>query len=260
MRDFLLAPFFSLFSPLFYRRLFNKPLSRGFLYLAYLSLWVTLGAAVFFRSASLPAADDLIQWLGKNLPEVLVTKTGLQMSIEKPLLLTHPRWGEILYLDPTTDSPKGEDLDKALVVITRQKAAYRNPAGGDHRIQDLVPQSPQKNWQDFLLTGEKIILFWTQLKPILTILFLIAAFIGTYLWKLAAGLFYSLAALFLNLFRKERLSYGRLLNVTFFALTPATFLQLAAGILPFPVNFPLAFIVTGLYLALGILGTQDRNI
>lgn len=262
MRDFLLAPFLSLFSPKFYRRLLDLPQALGFLYLAYLSLFLSVWALFMFRLYSLPVADELTAWLAKGLPEMTFTREGVQMELKEPLLLTHPRWGPLLYLDPASDSPKTEDLEKTLVVITRTKVAYRDPATGESRIRNLTPKEGPGKWRDLTITGNVILNLWKRLKPLAASLFFIVAFVGFYLWKLLAGLLYSIVGLLFNHFRTERLPYPSLLNLTFFALTPVVWLQIFAWSFtkwPIPLNFLTAFLVTTLYLAFAVLFTQERR-
>jgi len=262
MRDFFWAPFLSLFSLNFYRRLQGRSLGSGFLYLGYLSLVVSLWSVLMFRSFSLPVVNDLVRWLGANLPEMTLTREGVRMALREPLLLSHPQWGPLLFFDPTSDVPKPEHLEKAFLVVARRKLVFRNPATAQQQIQDLTPAAGVQRWQDLLITGERVTLFWERIKPFALFLFFVAAGVGTYLWKLLAGLLYSLVALLLNCFRKERLPYGTLLNVTFFALTPMTLLQLASLQFPesgLPANLLIALLVTTFYLILGILGTQKKT-
>lgn len=262
MRDFLLAPFLSLFSRNFYRRLLVWPLSRGFLYLVYLSLLLTLSSWLTFRILFLPVANELATWLGERLPEIIITREGIRMGIEDPLLLSHPRWGPLVYLDPNRDAPPQEDFKKAFVILTRTEVAYRYPADGEIQTRSVIPRGDQKGWRDRTLRGDDITKLWRNVRPFVTIIFFLFGLVGFYLWKLIAGLFYSLVALFLNRFRKERLSYAALLNLTLFALTPVSLYQFAAAQLPawkIPLHFPIAFVITSLYLAYGILGTRERS-
>lgn len=260
MFDFILAPFLSLFSPPFYRRLLTRPQSLGFLYLAYLSFLVSTGAGLLFRNNSLPAADELVDWLGRRIPEIVFTREGVRMGIKEPLLLSHPRWGALLYLDPTHEVPKSEDLEKALVVLAQKKAAYHDPNTGESRLRSLIPNQTQKEWKDLTVTGEGVLRFWRRIQPWVFLVFFGITFMGFYLWKLLAGLVYSLIALLLNRFRTERLRYPSLLNLTFFALTPVVGLQFLSWNFPrwpIPLNPITAFLITSLYLALAILWTQE---
>lgn len=262
MRDFLLAPFLSLFSRKFYQRLLALPQALGFLYLAYLSLFFSLWALVMFRIYSLPTADELIDWLGKSLPDMVFTQEGIQMEIKEPLLLDHPRWGPLLYLDPTSESPKMEDLEKAFLVIARTKLAYRDPNTGESRILSLTAKGTQRRWRNATVTGNALLRFWKVARPFVASIFFVAVFFVFYLWKLLAGFLYSLVGLIFNYFRTERLRYPSLLNLTFFALTPVALLQLVAWSFTtwhIPLNFLTALLLTSLYLAFAVLFTQESH-
>jgi len=265
MRDFFLGPLLSLFSLKFYRRLHTLPKGLGFLYPAYLSFWVALLALIMFRLQFQPLAEDFVGWLSQNLPTLKVTQEGIVMDLQAPRLLTHPQWGPLFYLDPLNDLPKMEDLDKALFVVTKTSIAYQDPGSGERRIRQLPKGKQRANWRDATITGETLSRFWRASKPFVSSIFFVILFVGIYFWKLAAGFFYSLLGLIINLFRMERLSYGAVLHVSFFALTPVTLLQVWLGTFPlgwFPLNFFTAALITSLYLALAILGTQagaDRN-
>lgn len=262
MTDFLLAPLMSLFSLRFYRRLLSRRLASGFLYLGYLVLLLAISGLFLIQTQFLPAANDFVKWLKESLPELTVTREGIRMAVEEPLLLNHPRWGSILYLIPQKDFPDSEDLGKAFVVVTRTKIAYRDPRGGEVRIQDIIPEKGQKEWRDFRVTGEAIEQIWNRSTPPLAGILFGVILVGGYLWKLAAALVYSLIGLLLNRFRKERLPYRSILNYSFFVLTPVTLLQVVTVSFPrwpIPLNVWTGGVLTAAYLALAILGTQSTS-
>ena len=260
MIDFFLAPVLSCFSARFYQGRLRGSQTRGFLYIGYLSFLFSLGLLFAFQTRGLPATDELVHWIGNNTPALTFTREGVRMSIDQPLLLAHPQWGALFYFDPQSDFPRAEDLQKAMVVIARKQVAFHGPRGNQYRIQDLTPRGGLKKWRDLTLTGIKIIDNWGKIKPFLAVIFLGTAFLGIYLWKLLAGLFYSLIGLLWNRFRKERLGYPSILNLTFFAMGPITLIQIASAVFPLipPVLglFPVALIVTSAYLAFGILQSQ----
>lgn len=262
MIHFLLAPLWSLFSPKFYRQLTEKPVASGFLYLAYLSLLLSVYGLLIFRIQFLPLADDLVIWAKENLPEMVLTRQGIQMKLSEPRLLTHPKWGALIYLDPARDFPEPADIEKAYLVVTRTQVGYRDPSTGQLRIQDLLPKTAAKGWRDATLTGNTVGLIWRKLAPWLSAIIFVSSFVGVYLWKLTAALGYSLAGLLLNRFRSVRLGYASILKLSLFAITPVTLLQTLAWQFPdwpIPLNFLTSFVVTTLYLALAILVTQPRN-
>jgi hypothetical protein len=262
MLDFFLAPILSLFSVKFYRRVLSFPRGLGFLYIAYLSLLLSTATAFLVRVQVLPVADEVVTWLGESLPQMVFTREGVRMEIKQPLLLNHPRWGPIFYFAPEDSFPEQGDLGKAAILVTRTHAAYRDPRKNQYRIQSLVPAPAQANWRDIAVSGPGVTLFWERLRPFLGGIIFLTTFVVLYLWKLLAGIFYSLIGLLLNLFRSERLPYGFILNLSFFALSPFALLQGISWLVPgfqIPRNVFLALAVTSLYLALGILATQKRR-
>lgn len=265
MRDFFFAPILSLFSVRFYQRLTTYPrLLLGFLYPAYLSLLIATSTFILFNINSQPLIDELISWFAKKLPAITLTSEGAQMEIQAPLLLEHPQWGPLLYLDPMNDSPKTEDFGKAFVILAKKNVAYQDPARGGYQIQPVTPGTDRRgNWREVKITGDTITLFWSRLRPYVGVIVFTAMFIGGYLWKLLAGLFYSLIACLINLVRTDRLPYRTVLLLSFFALTPITVLQLVASLFPgwpIPLNFLTGLLITSLYLVLAILGTQQTRL
>lgn len=239
------------------------PRALGFFYVAYLSLILSLFSSVTFRIRALPVADELVGWLGQNLPPLKVTREGIEMGVKEPTLLSHPRWGPLLYLDPVSEFPKSPDLEKAFVMITHKHVAYRNLTSGEYRIQSLLPKTEPRKWQDLVITGNGLARNWQRLKPFFNALFFVVAFVGTYLWKLLGGFFYSLVGLLVNLFRPERLPYRSILDLAFFVLTPVTWLQVLSLIFPawrLPLNMLTSLLITSLYLTLAILGTQPSRL
>lgn len=262
MLDFLLAPILSIFSRSFYRRLLGHTQILGFFYLFYLSLILSTYVLFNFRLQYLPPTDDFVNWLATEWPETVFTRQGVQIDLQEPLLIRHPDYGPIAYLNPAGEMPSQDELEKAFMVLTRTHVAFRNPARGNVRIQKVLPADNAQNWQDFVINRERILWFWTQAKPFLTAGFFVFAFIGIYLWKILVGLVFSLIGILVNLFRKERLRYLSILNLTFFALTPFALLQFYApafGAWRFPVQPLSSLAVTAAYLAFAILGSQSHT-
>ena len=261
MKDFLLSPLLSLFSLSFYRRINSRKTASGFFYVGYLSLILTFTVLLAYRIYFFPSADQFMKWLGGNLPPLTVTRQGVQMELKQPLLLTHPQWGPLVYFDPVSEAPKPEDLEKALVIVTRTTLSYRDPRSGETRIQRLIPEPRKGEWRDMVLTGDRLLFLWSRTRPLVGITVVLGFFIASCLWKLLVGLLYSLVGLLFNRFRREPLTYSAVLNVAFFALTPVTLLQGVGWLVPafvLPFGFLISLVLTAAYLAFGILATQQK--
>ncbi len=263
MFDFLLAPLLSLFSAKFYRRLLSLSQGLGFLYVAYLSLLLAIGGTFLVRIQVLPQTDQFIEWMEANIPELVFTSSGLDMRVKDPVLLTHPQWGPLIYFNVGSDLPQSADLEKAAILITRTHVAYRDPRQNQYRIQSLVPgPDAQKRWQDLRVDGPTIDNFWRRLRPFMGALVFLLFFVVAFFWKLFAGLLYSLIGIAINFFRRERLAYRFILNLTFFALTPVTLIQFASWMLPgihIPIHPLIAILITAAYVAFAVLASQQRT-
>lgn len=215
-----------------------------------------------FRIRSLPIVDELISWISQSLPEMTFTPQRIRMNIPSPQLLSHPRWGPLVHLNPQSESP--ELSREAYVILTRSSMAVFNPATEEYRIQSLIPRrNAERQWRDLEIPREKVLRFWRRLRPWIAVFFFIIVFIVVYLWKILAKLYYSFIGLILNVFRKERLSYSSLLQLSFFVLSPVYLLQIITWSFPaakIPLNFWTALLATTLYLGLTVLGTQEKGI
>lgn len=265
MKEILLSPLYSLFSLNFYRRVLRSPLSKGFSYLLYLSVLFAFGVTIVFMFTVIPIGNEFANWLKQNFPELVLTREGVAAKVEQPFSLTHPDFGTIAVIDTTKEMPTAEDLGKTVFFVTKTQVFIQNRPGertGDYRVVDLVPRNEQAKatWRDFVVTGTFIETIYRRLRPFAAPLLFIFCVFFFFVWKLIVALLYSLLALILNLFRKEKLSYRSLVNLCFFAITPVIVLQWLRPFLPFlPLNVFVAGFVTGSYLGLAILKTQSTD-
>ncbi len=264
MKDIFFAPFLSLFSVSFYRRLNAAPaLAKGFGYLVYLSALIgVLGMAGlgFFLNRY---AGEYMQWFKQNMPPVTFTQEGAVCEAEQPFTLKHPQYGTILVVDTAReDAPAVSEMPDTPVFLTKTKLVARQRSRGQYRVFDIVPKGDGlRNWKDFTLDGAFTEGFYNRAVPILYPAIFLICSIFYFIWKLLAAVVYSLIALGLNLFRKEKLPYESLLALSMFALTPVAMLQIFAAIIPamrITTNAGLSIIITSCYLALGIFFTQPQ--
>ncbi len=260
--DIFLAPFFAFFNLSFYKRIIRLSLGKGFLYLLYLSAVYALLIMAYVGADMLPKANEFTDWFAGNLPQVTLTKEGVVTDAPQPFELVHPKYGKILAMDTTRES-----LDNPppgfYVYITKTKALARQSGRAESRVYELVPQTAEAKaqWKDVVITGELIKTLYKKFLPYVYPLTFGVVFFVVILWKILAGLFYSLVALLLNNFRREKLPYAALLNCSFFALTPVAVLQAVGIYVPrvaAPLNFLAALVLTSIYLVIAILATQEK--
>lgn len=259
--DILLAPIYSFFSVSFYRRVIQSSIGKGFLYLLYLSTIYGVILLSLFIIRLKPMADDFVNWFASNLPQLTLTKNGVTASIQQPFTMKSPLYGTILVIDTTKEKADGTAPTHTLIYLTKTQLVFQNEAKSETRILNLLPKEDQAKakWKDFSVTGAIVQMIYHKILPIVYPFILVLSLSVFFIWKIMASLFYSLIALLLNLFRKEKLGYGSLLVLSMFALTPVAILQIAGFFVPklmMILSFPVAIVLTTLFLALGILATQ----
>ncbi|MBI4971873.1 MAG: DUF1189 family protein [Candidatus Omnitrophica bacterium] len=257
--DILLAPIFSFFSVSFYRRVIHSSLGKGFLNLLFLAFIYSLVILSLFMIKAKPAVDHFVDWFTKSLPQLTFTREGVHATIQQPFEMKNPVYGTVLVIDTTKD--KVDNPPSSLIYLTKTQLVVRNEAKSETRIFNLVPPADQakSKWKDFSVTGTLVDMIYRKVVPFIypAIVFFVAIFF--FMWKLLASLIYSLFALLLNLFRKEKLNYGQLLVLSMFAVTPVAVLQCVGIFVPkllFALKLPISMLLTILFIALGILATQ----
>ncbi len=262
MINFIFSPLKALYSRKLYREVSRASVGRGFFYLSYLALLYMVGVTAFLLVSVKPSADNFIGWLEHSLPEMTFTREGVVTNVKQPFSLVYPPLGTLLVIDTTKEMPDTEELRKSFFFITKTKLYVSQ--NNQRRIVDVIPQGEKalSQWKDFTLTGPFTRTIYKILFPFFFVIIIVFAFLGFFIWKLVAALFYSLLALAINLFGKQKLSYPGLLNISFFALTPITllqWLQLSFLKFPFRLNFLWALLITTLFLSYAILGTQSQE-
>jgi hypothetical protein len=260
-RDFLLAPGLALFSRPFYQQAARASLARGVLYLLYLSLLCSLGVGILFVLKVMPAVDEFLEWSASRLPVVTLTPDGPVTSVKEPFALDHPRYGTVLRIDTSRETP--DPQQPAVLWLTKRQLVFTNldrKKGREYRAYDIVPTSEEERakWQTRTIDGNLLrtlyreyrsYAFW--LPPLVIPLF--------FVWKLTAALAYSVLAVIINLVVRARLSYANLLTLTFFAMTPVILFEWLAGLgLSNPVasGVWLSWLVTGAYLFAAIFWSK----
>lgn len=261
-RNFIFSPFFSLFSRKFYRDMSRASLSRGILYLVYLALLFSLIILIGFSVSLVPVADKTAEWLRDSMPALEFTKDGVKTDVEQPYSLTHPDWGPILIVDTSRDLVGDEEMRQTLLYLTKRKLYFWERARNEHRIIPIGPKTEEglKNWQDIHVDGMVVWELYKAFKPFAFPMVFGISFGAFFALKTSAAFFYSLLALLLNLFRKEKLAYEKLLNLCCFAITPIALFQCFKLMVPeFPLRatFLLSLLVTGAFLGFAVLGTQE---
>ena len=256
--NILSAPLFSLYSLRFYRQVVQSRLSKGFVYLAYLSVIASLAFALLFQIYGRPELKELTHWTETNLPPLTYSPEGLTMNAPSPQTLVNSKYGLVVTFDMTKDNVSPEEMGDALIFVTSKKL-YTVQRQNEMRVYSLV-RSGQAGQQVSVNEGFKKT--FEVFNQLIVFVILFAAVPVFFVWKLLAALFYSLAGLLINLLRKTRLSYSAVLNVSLFSLAPVCIVQLLGlsfPALPLSLGFWGTLFLTAIYLFLGIKLTEEKG-
>lgn len=266
MLDFIFAPVLSFFSRRLYGKILTKHIGHGFLYLFYLSFLFVLLSVFLNQFIVAPIYKDFSTWLASSSPELEITAAGLETPVQQPYLIKHPVFGPLFLIDTSKDlNALNSDTSKVPILIGKDHVLIRNPARQETRSYDLgkIMKQVEQSSQPVRITKAVILELLNRLYNILVPIVLSIAFVIFFLWKVVAALFYSLIALLLNLFRKEKLSYGKLFTLTCFAMSPVVIIQWISLFSLFGFKIHIGFLVgtafTTTYLAYGMFAVSNNK-
>lgn len=253
----------SLYNVRFYRQVVQASLAKGFLYLALWSAIFSVLVSMFTLLYFFPEANRFMEWFRQEMPVIQWRPEGLQIDKASPYEMRHPRFGPIVTFDLNQSEIKSEQMGDMPIFVTSGKVYVRQSARQELRIYDLT--NPElKTKEPFVLDAEKVRKLEQTFKPWLLLIIAVGTFFAFFIWKLLAALFYSLIALLINRFRRTRLGYESLLNLTFFAMTASIWIGIlqifVGGAVKMPFGFLGSLILTATYLYLAIKFTEEPSL
>lgn len=258
-----LAPIYALFSVDFYKMILRQTVWKGVQYMLYLTLLSTILFTLIFSFQAIPAIERFVGWFQTEMPVLTITDQGVLINEQNPYSMVHPALGTVVTFDTTRTEIAPDEMIDVLLYVTATKLYVRQNDGviRVYDIPDAVRESGASAMDPMIVTPESIYLFFEQIKPWLIALSALIFFAMFFAWKMLVALFYSWVGLLLNFARKEPLSFGAIYNVVLFAMTAAILWQGLRLVIPALAIMPGAVLVgivmTGFYLHLGILRTQE---
>ncbi|HXV28235.1 MAG TPA: DUF1189 family protein [bacterium] len=265
--NLFLAPFYALFSLDFYRGIIQSRLSKGFLYLLYLSAIGTFLMSLWFVRQGIPQMNRFVEWAKTEMPSLTWTPEGLVMNAQSPYSMVHPDLGPLVMFDMNLTDIDVGTMQNVVMFVTSKKIFVRQ---GVNQIKsyDLTRTTPAAKGEEdggvVAIDGSALQKFYDSVKPWFVVLSIIFFFFFFVVWKCLTAFLYSWVGLLINFLRRPKLNYSAVLNVTFFAITAATLIQALQALVPFLGRLPFglagSFIVTTAYLYLAIKKTEDQNL
>jgi|GEM_PF-1120324 len=259
----LTAPVYTFFSLDFYRQVLRSSLTKAFLYLAYLAAIANLAALFFYFTQAAPVVKGLADWAAQEIPELTWTPEGLVMNGEGDHVMVHPDFGPLVVFNTSKTEVSEEEMGDYPVFVTRTRM-YLRTAPDVIRSYDLTRPASSVRTDKLVIRvdGESVYKVYDALKfwmAAAVFFFFLPVF---YLWKLVEILFFSLVGMLINLSRNPTLEYKAVLKLSFFAITPASLLQILAAVFPplgaIPYGLFLSFLITTGYLIFAIKKTQGQ--
>lgn len=255
----------SLYSVEFYKEVIRRPLTSGLGYLLSWAFLIVLLFSVFLAVRVYPEVNGFMDWIEDTLPPIQLTPQGARMTQKSPFEMKHPKYGHIATIDLDKKEITDAQMGQAMIFMTSSKVYVKESRQNATRVYDLVsPKDEAGNPKgNLVIDGNFFRGLEKTIKPVAFSVMALLLFIGFFVWKLLAAFFYSLFGMMINLFRKEKLSYETVLNVSCYAMTATTLIQLilmtlTETSLKIPFGFLGSFVFTVTYLYLGIKFTEEN--
>lgn len=241
----------ALYKKSFYKDVFLYPLSRGFIHLSKIALVATFFLLINLVFQINPKANDFIDWLENEMPELTLTPDRLVMNAKSPFVFDHPIYGEVAKIDTTQELATPEEIANYFVYATA-KRLYINSGSSIRSIDltknvaDIKPEDYVERWN-----GQFVRDTYQKMRPWAFIFMLFVFFLFFFVVKMAEVFCFSVVGIFMNLKRNQKLQYGQIYIVGCFAITLSSFLQirgfLFAPLAAIPFGFLGSLLVTSLY-------------
>ncbi len=245
----------------FYKQTVTYPLSRGFIHLFKLALIATFFLVINLIFQVNPKANDFIDWLEKEMPELTLTPDRLIMNAKSPFVFKHPVYGDVARIDTTQELATPEEIADYFVYATA-KRLYIN-SGSNVRSIDLTRNPGDVKPEDYVerWDGQFIRDTYQKMRPWALVFMLFVFFLFFFVIKMAEVFLFSFVGVLINLKRKEKLGYASIYIMGCFAITLSSFLQvrgfLFAPLTAIPFGFLGSFLVTSGYYFLAL---KEENI
>lgn len=274
------------FNPDFYRNIVNQSFGRSVVYLMLLSFVVSfllaakvkIGYNSFVANSKVFIEKNLDNFWPKGLGEIKIENGQLSSDTPQPYIF---KWKDFAFILDTTGAVKSLNDYKYGILLTKDKLTVkREKSGYETRIEEyelskvgkfsIRPGEPGKgviaeiNNKDKLYTvNMELINFWIKLIGGVIFFVMLLIFFPFYLIaKIIQGALFAVFAMLPNKIIGANLNYAKLLNISLYALTPATILALIIMLAGWQFsNFWLVYsFIYMTYIILGVKNIKNNSI
>ena len=230
----------------FYREIYGQTLGKTLRYLLWLALLVTVLLGVRYGVGLNKFLNQGVDWIEQNAPVIEIRDGVVSVDVEQPFMAGDEDNEFVLIIDTTgkeTEIPSeykaGILLGKSKVTIKQDQVRYQTFDLGKVKEFNL-DQNTLKRWRVF---------FVFVVIPMMIIM----QFVYFYIAKIIQG---ALAALIIMIFKPGH-KFSRFMNITIYALTPATIVALVVNLIR-PRAVPFFWVVyAAMYIAFIVGGLKQ---
>lgn len=273
------------FNPNFYRNIIDQSFGRSVVYIMLLSFVISFLLAAKFKIGYNTFASESRVWIEKNfdniwpkgMGEIKIENGQMSLDVQQPYI---HKWNDFVLILDTTGAIKSLDEYKHGILIVKDKLIVkRQKSGYETRIQEydlsrlgavairpgdtnkgIIAEIKTKN--KLFTVSMKFIKFWMKLIGNFAFLVMLLIFFSSYLSaKIIQALLFALFSMLPNKIIGANLNYAKLLNISLYALTPATILAviiMLAGIKLHLFWFTYSFVYM-IYIILGIKNIKNSS-
>lgn len=221
--SFWCAPVTAFFHPDVYRDAAKSPGRRGVLYTLYTTVFSVVIFMILMFAVVLPRTNDFMNWAKQDMPEMVWTPKGLSLENgQTSHIMNYPGYGPVVLFDMTKTDVTEQDMGQAFLFVTQTKVYAKKAMQGNLEIRDITAAGIQAKQQlppKIRITKEMAgTLFNNVLRAVVVVLPIILLF-AFFIFNICSNLFYSLAGLFFNRMKGNKLRYSAVFNLSCFALT-----------------------------------------
>ncbi len=245
--NFWTAPIFTFFSRPFYATIAGDRSKKGVLYLLYLSAMMAVVMLIVTRTVIVPSVKTFMDWTAKEMPILTISPAGeVSMDRPSPYTMVHPELGPIVLFKTDSDELNAQELSAVQIAVTRSQI-HVNESGEAKafNIRDILDRNSElKNRKEpLVISADTLERFSAQTRPLIFVMMGFGTLVGFFVWKILVALIYSWVAVGFNRMRAEPLSYGKVFDLTIYALTPAIGFQTLRLVVPFLGAIPFLFVL-----------------
>ena len=255
MRQFSVftAPYYSFFSRKLYSDVGRRWGAKTFAYLLLLLALSWIPFMLGVQSAWVLFLRDDAPALVQQIPPITIENGRVSVDTDQPHFMRTTGTDEVFAIIDTTGQITSLDDTSAKLLLTgSQFIAEKSET--EIRVYDL------SGVQQFYLDGPRVEK-WLRLFGTWGVILLYPVVVtGSYLYRIAQALFYSMFGLMIAKAEQCRLGYGGILRITIVAITPALVVKTLLGMvsLSFPFSWLVFFLIAIGYLAFGLSSQRDE--